>query len=99
MAPSLVWERTEGTLVSGREKVAELYKLYGPAIYRRCLRLLCDNEAARDATQEGFGKLMRPATKLEGRDTAPPRIYPGAANYSLKARRHAGRRRHDPTTD
>src|ERR1700719_1415116 len=44
-----------------RERVAELYRTYGPAIYRRCLRLVGDTEAARDATQEVFGKLMRDA--------------------------------------
>jgi len=72
--------------------VAELYKTYGPAIYRRCLRLLGDKEAARDATQEVFGKLMRDAAKLESRDTALPWIYRVATNYCLNVRRNAGRR-------
>jgi RNA polymerase sigma-70 factor (ECF subfamily) len=83
-------------LVSGREKVAELYKLYGPAIYRRCLRLLGDKEAARDATQEVFGKLMRDVAKLEGRDTALPWIYRVAMNHCLNVRRNAGRRGEEP---
>ena len=83
-------------MVSGREKVAELYKLYGPAIYRRCLRLLGDKEAARDATQEVFGKLMRDVAKLEGRDTALPWIYRVATNYCLNVRRNAGRRGEEP---
>jgi len=83
-------------LVSGREKVAELYKLYGPAIYRRCLRLLGDKEAARDATQEVFGKLMRDVVKLEGRDTALPWIYRVATNHCLNLRRNAGRRGEEP---
>jgi len=91
-----VWERTEGALVSGREKVAELYKVYGPAIYRRCLRLLGDKEAARDATQEVFGKLMRDVAKLEGRDTALPWIYRVATNHCLNQRRNAGRRGEEP---
>ncbi|HYV66653.1 MAG TPA: sigma-70 family RNA polymerase sigma factor [Myxococcales bacterium] len=72
--------------------MAELYKTYGPAIYRRCLRLLGDKEAARDATQEVFGKLMRDAAKLESRDTALPWIYRVATNYCLNVRRNAGRR-------
>jgi len=91
-----VWGEMEGTLVSGREKVAELYKLYGPAIYRRCLRLLGDKEAARDATQEVFGKLMRDVAKLEGRDTALPWIYRVATNHCLNLRRNAGRRGEEP---
>jgi RNA polymerase sigma-70 factor (ECF subfamily) len=88
--------KTEGALVSGREKVAELYKLYGPAIYRRCLRLLGDKEAARDATQEVFGKLMRDVANLEGRDTALPWIYRVATNHCLNHRRNAGRRGEEP---
>jgi len=83
-------------LVSGREKVAELYKLYGPAVYRRCLRLLGDKEAARDATQEVFGKLMRDVAKLEGRDTELPWIYRVATNHCLNFRRNAGRRGEQP---
>jgi RNA polymerase sigma-70 factor (ECF subfamily) len=75
-----------------RERVAELYKTYGPAIYRRCLRLLGDKEGARDATQEVFGKLMRDARKLESRDTALPWIYRVATNHCLNLRRNAGRR-------
>jgi RNA polymerase sigma-70 factor, ECF subfamily len=75
-----------------RERVTELYKTYGPAIYRRCLRLLGDKEAARDATQEVFGKLMRDAAKLENRDTALPWIYRVATNQCLNLRRNAGRR-------
>jgi RNA polymerase sigma-70 factor (ECF subfamily) len=75
-----------------RERVAELYETFGPAIYRRCVRLLGDKEAARDATQEVFGKLMRDATRLEGRDTALPWIYRVATNHCLNLRRNAGRR-------
>jgi RNA polymerase sigma-70 factor, ECF subfamily len=54
--------------------------------------LLGDKEAARDATQEVFGKLMRDAAKLESRDTALPWIYRVATNYCLNLRRNAGRR-------
>ncbi len=79
-----------------RERVSELYKTYGPAIYRRCLRLLGDKEAARDATQEVFGKLMRDARKLESRDTALPWIYRVATNHCLNLRRNAGRRGEEP---
>ena len=54
--------------------------------------MLGDKEAARDATQEVFGKLMRDAAKLESRDTALPWIYRVATNYCLNLRRNAGRR-------
>ena len=78
-------------VLDARERVAELYKTYGPAIYRRCLRLLGDTEAARDATQEVFGKLMRDARKLETRDSALPWIYRVATNHCLNLRRNAAR--------
>jgi RNA polymerase sigma-70 factor (ECF subfamily) len=74
-----------------RDRVAELYKTYGPAIYRRCLRLLGDTEAARDATQEVFGKLMRDARKLESRESALPWIYRVATNHCLNVRRNVAR--------
>src|SRR5207253_8064854 len=86
----------EVAVLDARERVAELYKTYGPAIYRRCLRLLGDKEAARDATQEVFGKLMRDARKLESRDTALPWIYRVATNHCLNLRRNAGRRGEEP---
>jgi RNA polymerase sigma-70 factor (ECF subfamily) len=82
-----------------RERVAELYRTYGPAIYRRCLRLLGDTEAARDATQEVFGKLMRDARKLETRDSALPWIYRVATNHCLNLRRNAARRGEEALPD
>ena len=91
-----MWHRQEVAVLDARERVAELYRTYGPAIYRRCVRLLGDREAARDATQEVFGKLMRDAIKLEGRDTALPWIYRVATNHCLNLRRNAGRRGEQP---
>jgi RNA polymerase sigma-70 factor (ECF subfamily) len=79
-----------------REWVAELYRTYGPAIYRRCLRLLGDREAARDATQEVFGKVMREAAKLAGIETALPWIYRVATNHCLNLRRNSSRRGEQP---
>ena len=72
-----MWHRPEVAVLDARERVAELYRTYGPAIYRRCVRLLGDREAARDATQEVFGKLMRDAIKLEGRGKLEPEVLTG----------------------
>ena len=47
-----------------QQRAAELYRQWGPAVYRRCLKLLRDPEAARDATQEVFVKLVRDLEKL-----------------------------------
>ena len=76
----------------GRGDIAELYRTWGPAIYRRCLRLLRDTEAARDATQEVFRKALSSPEKLADPDTALPFIYRVATNHCLNERRNAGRR-------
>ena len=77
---------------SHEQRVVSLYREYGPAVYRRCLRLLRDSEAARDATQEVFVKLLRDIEKLAARDTALPWIYRVATNHCLNLRRDARRR-------
>jgi RNA polymerase sigma-70 factor, ECF subfamily len=76
----------------GRDHIAELYKAWGPAIYRRCLRLLRDPEAARDATQDVFRKALSSPSRLADPDTALPFIYRVATNHCLNERRNAGRR-------
>jgi len=76
----------------GGDRIAELYRTWGPAIYRRCLRLLRDQEAARDATQEVFRKALSSPGKLADPDTALPFIYRVATNHCLNERRNAGRR-------
>ncbi|HEY6104841.1 MAG TPA: sigma-70 family RNA polymerase sigma factor [Anaeromyxobacteraceae bacterium] len=78
-----------------REQAARLYRDHGPAVYRRCLRLLKDKEAARDATQEVFVKLVRDMRRLEDRETAVPWIYRVATNHCLNLRRDAARRREE----
>lgn len=75
-----------------REQAARLYREYGPAVYRRCLRLLRDKEAAKDATQEVFVKLVRDMQRLEGRVDVLPWIYRVATNHCLNLRRDARRR-------
>jgi RNA polymerase sigma-70 factor (ECF subfamily) len=72
-----------------REKAARLYREYGPAVYRRCLRLLGDREAARDATQEVFVRLLHDIRKLEDRDAALCWIYRVATNHCLNLLRDA----------
>ena len=75
----------------GGDRIAELYRTWGPAIYRRCSRLLRDPEAARDATQEVFRKALSSPEKLADPDTALPFIYRVATNHCLNERRNAGR--------
>lgn len=81
------------------ERVAALYREYGPTVYRRCLRLLGDREAARDATQEVFVKVVRDIGKLSERETALPWIYRVATNHCLNVLRDARRRGERPPVD
>jgi RNA polymerase sigma-70 factor, ECF subfamily len=74
-----------------RGRAAELYRLHGPAVYRRCLRLLREPEGARDATQEVFVKLVRDMDRLADRETVLPWIYRVATNHCLNLRRDAAR--------
>lgn len=78
-----------------QRRAAELYREYGPAVYRRCLKLLRDPEAAKDATQEVFMKLVRDIQRLEERETVLPWIYRVATNHCLNLRRDAHRRGED----
>lgn len=78
-----------------RGRAAELYREFGPTVYRRCLRILKDPEAAKDATQEVFMKLVRDMSKLEDRATVLPWIYRVATNHCLNHRRNASRRGED----
>ncbi len=73
-------------------RAAELYALYGPAVYRRCLRLLRDEEAARDATQDVFVKLVRDMERLEDRENAMGWLYTVATRHCLNVLRDRRRR-------
>ncbi len=85
----------EASVPDSSRRAGELYKQYGPAVYRRCLRLLKDQEAARDATQEVFMKLVRDMPKLEDRETVLPWMYRVATNHCLNSRRNSHRRGED----
>ena len=73
------------------DRAAELYRTYGPAVYRRCLKLLRDKEAAKDATQEVFVKLLRDTNRFEQVETALPWLYRVATNHCLNLLRDKGR--------
>jgi RNA polymerase sigma-70 factor, ECF subfamily len=75
-----------------REEVVRLYRELGPAVYRRCLRLLRDREAAQDATQEVFVKLLRDGPLLGGGERALRWIYRVATYHCLNVRRDRRRR-------
>src|SRR5687768_7114070 len=56
--------------LSRREEIAALYGRYGAQVGKRCRYLLRDPEAARDATQEVFVKVMKNLDEFR-RDSSP----------------------------
>lgn len=81
--------------VQTRNQVSRLYRELGPAVFRRCLRLLGDRPAAEDATQEVFLKLLRDMGRLQNRGMLLPWIFRVATNHCLNLRRDARRRGQD----
>jgi RNA polymerase sigma-70 factor, ECF subfamily len=81
------------SVASRQARATELYREYGALVYRRCARLLKHPEAARDATQEVFAKLVRDLEKLEAREASLRWLYCVATNHCLNhlrdQRRHA----------
>jgi len=54
------------------DRLTDLYRAYGPAIYARCRLLLADAAAAEDATQETFLRVYR---HLDSVPTAREGLY------------------------
>ena len=78
-------------MADGPSRAAALYRTYGPAVYRRCLKLLRDQEAAKDAAQDVFVKLVRDMDRLTD-ELALPWIYRVATNHCLNLLRSRRRR-------
>src|SRR6476620_63567 len=70
-----------------------LFKTFGPAIYRRCTRLLKDSAEAEDATQEVFLKVCRYLDALKPGESGLPWAYQIATTVCLNRLR--GRSRAD----
>jgi RNA polymerase sigma-70 factor (ECF subfamily) len=78
------------------EAATTLYRTYGPAVYRRCLRLLHDRELAKDATQDVFVQLLRQWTTDTQPEAVLAWIYRVATNHCLNLLRTARRHREQP---
>jgi RNA polymerase sigma-70 factor (ECF subfamily) len=76
----------------GRDDLlAQLYRRYGPTIYARCRRILRDDAAAEDATQETFLRVLRHVEKAPDDREALAWIYRIATNQCLNVLRNARR--------
>jgi RNA polymerase sigma-70 factor, ECF subfamily len=62
--------------------VEDYYRTYGPMVLRRCRSILRDEDAAFDAMQEVFVKLMKSADRLKG-DFPSSLLYRMATNTCL----------------
>lgn len=77
--------------MSQDDRVTQLYKMYGPAIYARCRRMLDSPAAAEDAAQETFVRVHRHLSRDQDPQEALRWIYRIATNYCLneiRDRRH-----------
>ena len=72
--------------------MAQLYRRVGPTIYRRCLRMLKSREAAQDATQEVFLKILKSPHRFQSDEALLPIIYKTATHHCLNVVRDAARR-------
>lgn len=65
----------------------ELYEAYGPLIYARCRKILNNEAAAEDATQETFMRAYKHLEKVRSVREALPWIYNIATHYCLNVLR------------
>lgn len=71
--------------------IERLYREFGPAIYRRCLKLLRSPSEAEDATQEVFVRAVRTLSRFTYGETALPWIYQIATRHCLHLLRDGAR--------
>jgi RNA polymerase sigma factor (sigma-70 family) len=67
--------------------IAELYRRYGHAVYRRAQTLLGHPEDAREIMQETFCQFVHGRARFEGRSSAFTYLYRIATNLSIDALR------------
>jgi len=72
--------------------IADFYQRYGPMVFRRCLRLLCDEREAEDAMQDVFVQLIQHRTRLTS-DYPSSLLYRIATNVCLNRIRSKHRAR------
>lgn len=85
-----------GEQVNQNERVAALYRRFGPLIFARCHRMLRDRARAEDATQEVFVRVLKHVASAPDEAQALAWIYRISTNYCLNALRDEGRRASPP---
>jgi RNA polymerase sigma-70 factor (ECF subfamily) len=80
------------------DRFTALYRAYGPTLYARCRRILGDDAAAADATQETFLRLYKHLERAPDTQHALAWIYRVATHYCLNLERNR-RRRAEPMAE
>ncbi len=88
-------ERLEKSLAVDIESY---YQQYGPMVFRRCRKLLGDEENAQDAMQDTFVQLIRHGKRLK-HDAPSSLLYRMATNVCLNKIRSSGRHPEDLNDD
>jgi RNA polymerase sigma-70 factor (ECF subfamily) len=70
------------------QELAELYDRYGHVVYHRCLRILKDEEEARDAVHEVFARVIRHGARFRGEASPLTFMYRVATNHCLNQLRN-----------
>ena len=86
-------ERRYAFSVMRREEISELFKRYGPVVYRRALGILREPSLAEEATQEVFIKALKSAHTFDGRSKVTTWLYQITTNHCLNQLRDRTRRR------
>ncbi|MEL6761016.1 MAG: RNA polymerase sigma factor, partial [Myxococcota bacterium] len=66
-----------------KEEAAELYRRYGPALFRRCRTLVGHDDDAHELVQETFFQFWRGRQRFEGRSAPFTFLYRIATNLSI----------------
>lgn len=74
-------------------RITELYDQYGPVILRRSLKLLRDQDGAKDATHDVFLKLLRELPRETHPKAVLAWVYRTTTHHCLNILRETGRRR------
>lgn len=72
-------------------RVSKLYERFGPSIYARCRRMIRDDAAAEDATQEVFLRVLRHLDSAPDDESIVAWISRISTNYCLNVLRDGAR--------
>jgi RNA polymerase sigma-70 factor (ECF subfamily) len=75
-----------------RSQVEQLYRKYGPSVYRRAKNILRHEQDAKEAMQEVFVKVLSKGDTFEGSSTEMTWLYSITTNLCLNRIRNSRRR-------